>query len=152
MEQLRIDILKSESRGLKGLKVIWIIFSITLFLLGIFYLITAIKSNDDGTKYIYPVVLFIFSISYILQIRGKGIFSKYVIINDEAIEWKRFRGVFLYWANIQSVKFEYTSFKFQMKNGQTKIFSLDSISREEVKDLKEKITSKCVRNKIEIVE
>lgn len=152
MEQFRVDILKSENRGLKGLKIIWYIFSIFLFILGIYYLITAIKSDEDWTKYLIAVAPIILSILYILQVRGKGIFSKYAIVNDEAFEWKRFKGTVLYWTNIESVKFEYTTFRFKMKNGQTKIFSLDNISREEVQDLKEKITSKCVKNRIEIVE
>ena len=152
MEQLRIDILKNEYKGLKGLKIIWYIFSIFFFVLGIIYLIMAMKNNEDWTKYITALTPFILSFFMFQQVRGKGIFSKFVIVNDEAFEWKRFSGTVLYWTNIKSVKFEYTSFIFQMKNGQTKVFPLDNISRDEIQELKERITSKCVRNKIEIVE
>ncbi|MEO6818353.1 MAG: hypothetical protein ABI204_01400 [Ginsengibacter sp.] len=152
MEPFRIDIAKSEFQGLRGLKIIGYIFSIFFFALGIFYLTTVINNSEDATKYITAVMPFIIGIAIILQIRGKGIFSKYIIVNDEAVEWKRVTHSVLYWREIQSVKFEFTSFRFQMKNSLTKILSLDNISMNDVKELKEKITLKCVRNKIEILE
>lgn len=151
MEQFRIDIVQNEYKGLKGLKIIGYIFSIFFFFLGIFNLITAIGNSEDGTKYITAAMPFFIGIAILLQMRGKGIFSKYVIVNDEAFEWKRYKGAVLYWTNIKSVKFEYTSFNFQMKNGQTKVFLLDNLSMHDVRELKEKITIKCVRNRIEIL-
>ena len=151
MEQLRIDIAESEFKGLKGLKIIGYIFSAFFFVLGIFNLITAIGNSEDGTKYITAAMPFIIGIAILLQIRGKWIFAKYIIVNDEAVEWKRITHAVLYWTDIQSIKFEFTSFKFQMKNGQTKIFALDNLSMKDVHDLKEKITNKCVRNRIEIL-
>lgn len=150
MEQLRIDILQNEYKGLKGLKIIGYIFATFFFILGIYYLVTVMANNEDGSKYITAAMPFFIGIAILLQIRGKGIFSKFVIVNDEAFEWKRFTGTVLYWTDIKSIKFEYTSFRFEMKNGQTKIFPLDNLSMQDVKELKEKIILKSTRNKIHI--
>ena len=58
------------------------------------------------------------------QSTGKWIYKGFLIINSNAITWTRsklFGITLLYWSDVNKIQFEYSSIKFELKNGGSKI-------------------------------
>lgn len=87
------------------------------------------------------------SVIIYFQSKGKWIYKRYLNVNSNQIEWTRsafFRPTLIQFSNINSIHFEYTAVRFELKDGKKKKFDLINITMQQIKELKSLFQEICI--------
>lgn len=147
----KIDIFQNEIKSFKGLKIFTTIFIIFFLGTGLFYIIQAYHKDSSWTTYLTALTPIGMAVIIYFQSTGKWIYKRFLIINSNAIKWTRsklFGTTLLYWSDVDKIQFEYSSIKFELKNGRKKNFTLTNISMQQITELKSLIQEICVSKSI----
>ncbi len=137
----KIDILKNEMIGAKGLKINQTIYLAVFLFIAIFFVIYNFSSI--GTWKNYPIALFALfgALRFYLELAGKWIYKRYISININYMQWQRGNYNFakLRWSQISEINIDHSSVNFLLLKGRTKHLSFKNISIEQIAELKKKL-------------